>query len=90
MAIATKLKRRSPRGNWIVVRYRNHRIEWCTWVRTWAGAQMSKRNKERYIQTRSDGTKDGCVMIMDIARMADFAVTEAADEINDLYKLFEK
>ena len=34
--------------------------------------------------------RDGCVIVMDIERMADFAITEAADEIHDLYKLFEK
>lgn len=32
----------------------------------------------------------GRVFILDIERMLDFAVTEGADQINDLYKLWEK
>lgn len=54
---------------------------------------MSKRNAERYIPRLKDGTIDskrGRVIVMDIERMAAFAVTEAANEIHDLYKLFEK
>lgn len=88
-----KKRRSSPRGNWIVIRYRKGVIEYITWVRTWAGAQMSKRKKERYIRKNEDGTvntKDGRVLILDVERMVDFAATEGADEINDLYKLWEK
>jgi hypothetical protein len=50
---------------------------------------MSKRNAERFIYNR-DGSLNRRVIVVDIERMVDFAVTEAADEINDLYKLFEK
>lgn len=90
VALKPRVKRRSPRGNWVVVTYRDGEIWWCTWIQTWAGVQASKRNAEKYIGTRKDGTKDGRVIVMDIERMADFAVTEVANEIHDLYKLFEK
>ena len=90
MPVATKERRRSARGNWLVVSYQGGKIRWCTWVQTWAGVQMSKRNAERYIRFLRNGTVDGRVIVMDIERMADFAVTEAANEIHDLYKLFEK
>lgn len=90
VAVERKAKRRSPRGNWLVVSYRDGQIWFCTWVQTWAGVQMSKRNAEKFIGIRPDGTKDGRVIVMDVERMADFAVTEAANEIHDLYKLFEK
>ena len=83
-------RNRSPRGNWLVVSYRDGKIWWCSWVHSWAGVQASKRNAEKFIRVRPDGTRDGCVIVMDIERMADFAITEAADEIHDLYKLFEK
>jgi hypothetical protein len=89
-AVKVKAKRRSQRGNWIVVSYHHGKISWCTWVHTWAGVQMSKRNAERYIPRRRDGTVDGRVIVMDINRMADFAVAEAANEIHDLYALFQK
>lgn len=90
IAIERKEKLRSPRGNWLVVSYHDGQIWFCRWVETWAGVQMSKRNAEKYIRTGPDGTKKGRVIVMDIERMADFAVTEAANEIHDLYKLFEK
>lgn len=93
MAVATKAKRRSPRGNWIVVRYSKGRIDWCRWCRTWAGVGMARRNAEKYLKNWRTGEHDptlGRVIVMDIERMADFAVTEAANEIHDLYKLFEK
>jgi len=83
-------RKKSERGNWLVVSYREGQIWWCTWVGTWAGVQSSKRNAERYIPVDKNGTKQGRVIVMDIERMADFAVTEAANEIHDLYKLFEK
>ena len=51
---------------------------------------MSKANAEKYIRKDKNGIKTGRVIVMDIERMANFAVTEAADEIHDLYKLFEK
>lgn len=87
--VAVKTRRLSERGNWLVVSYREGKIGWCTWVRTWAGVQMSKRNAEKYNFDRN-GNRIGRTIVMDIARMADFAVTEGANEIHDLYKLFEK
>lgn len=94
--VATKKKRKkSPRGNWLVVSYRNGKIWHCQWVQTWTGAQMSKRNAEKYIMGeaqlyRVEPSKVGRVLILDIERMMAFSITEAADEINDLYKLWEK
>ena len=105
MAVATKAKRkRSPQGNWLVVEMRDGKIHWCTWVRTWAGVQASRRNKEKYLDQiqnlenlragRSHHAKEvrtvGRVFVLDIERMMDFAITEGANEINDLYKLWEK
>lgn len=87
--IAVKAKRRSERGNWLVVSYRRGKIDFCTWVETWAGVQMSKRNAEKY-NFDMNGKRIGRTIVMDIERMADFAVTEGANEIHDLYKLFEK
>jgi hypothetical protein len=89
-AVIEKVKRRSPRGNWLVVTYRGGKISFCTWVQTWAGVQMSKRAAEKYLLGPSPSSKVGRVIVMDIERMADFAVTEAANEIHDLYRLFEK
>ena len=85
--IAQKKRRRSERGNWLVVTYIDGRIFWCKWVETWAGVQMSKRNAEQTVAFRK---RKGRVIVMDIERMADFAVTEGANEIHDLYRLFEK
>lgn len=84
-----KARKRSPRGNWLVVSYRLGEISFCTWVQTWAGVQASKRNAEQYNVDRN-GNRIGRTIVMDIERMADFAVTEAANEIHDLYRLFEK
>lgn len=84
-----KARKKSERGNWLVVSYRQGIIDWCTWVGTWAGVQASKRNAEKYNFDRN-GKRIGRTIVMDIERMADFAVTEAANEIHDLYKLFEK
>jgi len=91
VAAKTRKKRRSERGNWLIVSYRDQRIVFCRWVRTWAGVQMSKRNAERYILPPQFGkATSGRVIVMDIERMAAFAITEAANEIHDLYRLFEK
>jgi hypothetical protein len=88
--LKTKSRRRSERGNWLVVSYRNGKIDWCTWVQTWAGVQASKRNalKDREAYERM-GYKIA-VKILDIERMVDFAVTEGANEIHDLEALFNK
>jgi hypothetical protein len=88
--IAQKKRRRSERGNWLVVTYIDGRIFWCKWVGTWAGVQMSKRNAEQTVANFSILKRKGRVIVMDIERMADFAVTEGANEIHDLYRLFEK
>lgn len=88
--VAEKVRRCSPRGNWLVVTYLDNQIWWCTWVHTWAGVQASKRNAEKYVSIDRNGNRQGCVIVMDIERMADFAVTESANEIHDLYRLFEK
>jgi hypothetical protein len=103
MATAVKVRHKSPRGNWLVVKMRKGKIEYCTWVRTWAGVQASKRNKEKSLEqwqelenriARNYGKKEpntmGRVFILDIERMLDYAVTEGANEINDLHKLWER
>jgi hypothetical protein len=91
MPVLTKKKRRrSERGNWLVVTYIDGAIYWCTWVGTWAGVQMSKRNAQHSVDAFKLHGRKGRVIVMDIERMADFAVTEAANEIHDLYRLFEK
>lgn len=91
MPTATKTRRRSPRGNWLVVTYHNGEIHWATWIRTWAGVQASRRKSEKYIKEYAEiynGFK-GRVFILDIERMMDFAVTEAANDINELHRLWE-
>lgn len=91
MSVAVKKRRRSERGNWIVVSFREGEIQWVKWVRTWAGVQMSKRNSEKLNGARDELFKTKSrVLVMDIERMVDFATTEGANEIHDLYKLFEK
>jgi hypothetical protein len=103
MAVVSKKRtRRSARGNWLVVEIVDGQIYWCTWVRTWAGAQASKRHKEKSVAHRQEfenrvavhqkrnAKTIGRVFILDIERMLDFAVTEGANQINDLYKLWEK
>jgi hypothetical protein len=85
-AVVEKKKHRSERGNWLIVTYIDKRIFWCKWVQTWAGVQMSRRNAER---DRHPSRKVR-VMVLDIERMVDFAVTEGANEIADLYSMFEK
>lgn len=99
-----KATRRSPRGNWLVVEMHQGKIFWCTWVQTWAGVQASKRHKERYLAAyqdlenmravRSHNAKEartvGRVFVLDIERMLAFSITEGADEINDLHRLWEK
>lgn len=89
-APAQKKLRRSERGNWLVVTYVNGSIYWCKWVQTWAGVRMSQREMEKHLEFYKTFGRKGRVIVMDIERMADFAVTEAADEIHDLYQLFEK
>ena len=88
--LVKKKRRRSERGNWLVVTYIDGEIHWCTWVGTWAGVQMSKRNAQFTVDAYAEMKRKGRVIVMDIERMADFAVTEAANEIHDLYRLFEK
>ena len=103
MATGVKKKRkRSPRGNWLVVKMAGGQIRWCTWVRTWAGVQASKRNKERYLEKAQQlenlravyekraARNIGRVFVLDIERMLDFSITEGANEINDLHKLWER
>jgi len=76
-------RKRSERGNWLVVTYVQGKIWWATWIQTWAGVQASKRNSEK--------EHPGCrVMVLDIERMADFAVTEGANEIADLERMFNQ
>lgn len=93
---------RSPQGNWLVVKMREGKIQYCTWVRTWAGVQASRRNKEHSIKASQAienlrATRDkrqprtiGRVFVLDIERMLDFAITEGGNEINDLHKLWER
>lgn len=84
-----RTRKLSPRGNWLVVTYHEGEIHWAQWVTTWAGVQASKRNSEKSIaeyQKCYKGFK-GRVLIVDIERMIDFAVTEGANEISDLERL---
>jgi hypothetical protein len=82
-------RKRSPRGNWLVVTYHNGEIFWVNWVQTWAGVQASKRHAENGIREYTATLKDfkGRVLIVDIERMIDFAATEGANEIADLERL---
>jgi hypothetical protein len=79
----------SPRGNWLVVTYHEGEIHFATWVQTWAGVQASKRNAEKSIAEYAKTYKgfSGRVLIVDIERMIDFAVTEGANEMADLERL---
>jgi hypothetical protein len=82
-------RKRSSRGNWLVVTYHNGEIHYATWIQTWAGVQASKRNAERDIAEYAKVYKDfrGRVLVLDIERMVDFAVTEGANEMADLEHL---
>lgn len=77
-----KKRRRSKRGNWLVVSYFNDRISWCRWVRTWAGVQMSKRNAERYVRLGRNREEDtrARVIVLDIEKLSRFAVVNASGE----------
>lgn len=88
--LQAKKKRRSERGNWLIVTYIDGRIYWCKWVQTWAGVGMSRRESDKTVEAYKAIGRSGRVMVLDIERMVDFAVTEGANEITDLYKLFEK
>jgi hypothetical protein len=77
---------RSERGHWLIVTYVNGKIHWCNWVQTWAGVQMSRNAKEK---NWPEGYKVR-TYVLDIERMMDFAITEAANEIFDLQELFQK
>ena len=87
--VIRRTRKRSPRGNWIVVTYHEGEIHWATWVQTWAGVQASKRNAENSIEEYKKICKgfNGRVLIVDIERMIDFAVTEGANEMADLERL---
>ena len=82
-------RKRSPRGNWLVVTYHNGEIHFATWIKTWAGVQACKRNADKSIAEYAKIYKNfkGRVVIMDIERMIDFAATEGANEIADLERL---
>lgn len=88
--LATKKKRRrSERGNWLVVTMVGGEIDWCRWVQTWAGVQMSKRHAQEHVEAHARFRKvKGRVFVLDIERMIDFAVTEGSNEINELHRLF--
>jgi hypothetical protein len=51
---------------------------------------MSRRESDKTVEAYKARGRSGRVMVLDIERMVDFAVTEGANEITDLYKLFEK
>lgn len=82
-------RRRSERGNWLVVSYRDGEIYWCKWVQTWAGVQASRRNTEKYLREAEKlfGVK-WRVIIIDIERVIDLGATEGANEISDLERLY--
>ena len=84
-------RKRSARGNWLVVTYHEGEIFWAQWITTWAGVQASKRNAEKGIAEYAATFKGfkGRVLIVDIERMIDFAVTEGANEISDLERLMD-
>ncbi len=85
--IAKTRRKPSEQGNWLVVKMVNGRIQWCTWVRTWAGVQASKRSKQRGLNELDKRGCKGRVFVLDIERMLDFAITEGANEISDLHRL---
>lgn len=84
-------RKRSPRGNWLVVTYHEGEIHYCAWIQTWAGVQASKRNAEKSIEEYKKIYKgfNGHVLIVDVERMIDFAVTEGANEMEDLERLIK-
>lgn len=86
-----RTKKRSARGNWLVITYHNGEIHFATWIQTWAGVQASKRNAEKYIAEYAKVYKGfkGRVLVIDIERMVDFAATEGANEITDLEQLLK-
>jgi len=86
-----RTRKRSARGNWLVVTYHNGEIHWVNWVQTWAGVQASKRHAEKGIQEYAAVYKDfkGRVLILDIEKMVDFAAIEGANEIADLERLLD-
>jgi hypothetical protein len=91
MPVKEKVRRKkSERGNWLVVTYHKGKITFCTWVQTWAGVQMSKRNAERNKEWYEAHGVPVRVMVLDIERMVDYAVTEGYNEIVDLERLLEK
>jgi hypothetical protein len=80
-------KRRSERGNWLIVTYLDGHIYQCKWVRTWAGVNMSRREYEKSLAFYKQWGRKGRVLVLDIERMVDFAVTEGANEIHELERL---
>lgn len=88
--VMRRTRKRSPRGNWLVVSYRDGEIHWCTWVQTWAGVQASRRNSERTLREyeKTFGMK-WRVIVIDIERVIDLGATEGANEIADLKRLYE-
>jgi len=82
-----KKKRRSERGNWLVVTLVDEKIWWCTWVQTWAGVQMSRRNAER--ERWQFGKLNVRVMVLDIERMAGMCEIDVANETLELERLLE-
>jgi hypothetical protein len=86
-----RTRKRSSRGNWLVVTFHNGEIHWATWIQTWNGVLASKRNSEKYIHEYAATFKgfNGRVIVLDIERMIDFAATEVANEIYDLKRLYE-
>lgn len=87
--IIRRTRKLSARGNWLIVTYHEGEINFAQWVTTWAGAQASKRNSEKSIEMYLKNYKGfaGRVLIVDIERMIDFAVTEGANEMADLERL---
>jgi hypothetical protein len=89
--VSRRTRKRSQRGNWLVVSYLNGKIHWCKWIQTWTGVQASRRNAEKDLQEYERAfKKKWSVIVLDIERMVDFSVTEGADQISDLERLFKK
>jgi hypothetical protein len=89
--VVRRTRKRSQRGNWLVITYHNGEIHWAKWVQTWAGVQASKRHSEEAIQRYAGSYKGfkGRVIVVDIERMVDLGATEGANEIADLKRLYE-
>lgn len=87
---AQKKRRTSPRGHWLVVLILKGEIHWVTWARTEAGVKQTKGRFEKELAAYRQFGAQGRVIVLDIIRMMDYAVTEGYNEILDLEALFDR